>query len=271
MRFFACLLVLTIGLTGSLAMSPAPAVAQDDPDTVQQVEALSIQAADHFQNEDYEKAIELFEEAYELEPVPNLLYNIARCYEQLEEWEKAEKNYDQFVRSPDVDSDARDHAMDRISELRDLQEMQQKEEERQREKELAEQQAKEEEKDEKDEAEQVEELDAPSMMPAYASIGGGAVLLAGGTILGLMANSNADTVTDTSASYDERLEAQSSARTQGVMADAFLLSGLAATAVGTYLFFSARSDTPDLDDAETRTIVPFGDGQTTGVGILFDF
>lgn len=263
MRYLALIFLVTLGLTGFVTTAPSAAHAQE-MSTAQQVEQLSAEGAELFGEDDFEGAIDRFTEAYELEPVPNLLFNIARCYEELEDWESAEDYYDQFVRSPDVDSEARDLAMDRITAVREIREAE-LEEQRQKEEQLAAKEAKE------AEEEPIVEIEEPNMTPAYASLGAGLGLLAGGAAFGLMARSNANSLSDSSLSYDDRLDARSSARTQGVLADTFYVTGAAATAVGVYLFLSARSDASDLGDAQARTVAPFVDRDGAGLGLHLDF
>lgn len=266
MRFSVLPLLVVFALFG-LLVAPAQAVAQDDSERIQKVEALSAEGAELFNADKHEEAIDRFTKAYDLEPVPVLLFNIARCYEALEKWDDAEEYYQKFVRSPDTDSDARELAMDRIDSVRGAREaeleMKKKEEEARAAKEAKE-------AEEKEEPE-IEEVDPPDMLPAYASLGAGVGLLAGGAAMGLMARSNADTMTDSSLAYDERLDARSSARTQGIVADVFYVSGVAATAAGVYLFMSARRSGSDLDTASARTLLPFADGDSAGVGLHFDF
>ncbi|MFU8806550.1 MAG: hypothetical protein ACNA8W_22255, partial [Bradymonadaceae bacterium] len=82
-----------MALITSLACLIAPlhvfAQSPDAPEIARKVEQLSSEGAQKYRAQDYESAISLFGQAYELEPVPNLLYNIAKCYEQLEDWDNA--------------------------------------------------------------------------------------------------------------------------------------------------------------------------------------
>ena len=240
----------------TLCALPTTAVAQES--TTQQVEQLAAEGVEAFQAGDYETAIDRFGDAYDLQAVPNLLFNIGRAYEGLEDWENAKKYFDRFVRSPDVDSDSRETALDRIQSLREIQAAEDDDYDA-------------DDVDDTSDEEMLAEpepadLDRPSRLPAFSALGGGAILLAGGTTLGLMARSNANTMEDSTLSLDERRSAQSSASTQAVVADIFFVSGLAATAVGTYLFLNLRSS----DDA-SAVVSPWTDGDSSGLGFSLDF
>lgn len=70
--------------------------------------------------QEYDKALELYKEAYLLAPEPELLFNIGQCYRQLEKYEEALKSYQTFLRllAPD---DPRRPAIDKlIGEVKDL-------------------------------------------------------------------------------------------------------------------------------------------------------
>lgn len=100
------------------AVMPNQAFAQDDSAEV--VTDLSNQGIAKYKAGEYEDAIKLFKQAYELEQVPNLLYNIARCYEKLEKYNEAIKYYEQFVVAPEVESEARKTALSRAENLREV-------------------------------------------------------------------------------------------------------------------------------------------------------
>lgn len=108
---------MTSGILLALMMCAAqPAVAQDS----RKIEDLSSKATAAYQAEDYDKALDLFLQAYELKPEPAMAYNVARAYEARKEYANAEKYYRIFVEAPDVNLDARNDALQRIKLMREL-------------------------------------------------------------------------------------------------------------------------------------------------------
>lgn len=262
---------ICIALFG-LAAAPSLVYASDDePSVAEQVEALSHEGAEHFNDGEFEAAIEKFEEAYELEPVPNLLYNIGHCYEQLEDWEQAQHYYEEFIRSPDADSDARDHAMDRVETLRELQRAEEEADDPEDDEAVAEAER---ELEQAQFERQRQPDDAPSLAPGFAVTGAGIAMIGAGALTGVFASGNADQIDDDGLTYDERLDAQSRARTQGVVADVFFIGGAVATATGGYLLFSALSadpgDTAGAGDTHSA-IVPWFSRDDAGVGVHLNF
>ncbi len=88
-----------------------PATAAAAPE--EEVAAINDQAVEAFKNKEYEKAAELFKQAYELKPEPNYLFNIGRVYEQAGDMKNAVEFYTRFLRQPEVDLKAREVALER--------------------------------------------------------------------------------------------------------------------------------------------------------------
>jgi tetratricopeptide (TPR) repeat protein len=78
---------------------------------------LSEDARESYDQGNYERALLLFSEAYEREPDPNLLFNIARCHEKLGQVDAALEKYDAFLASPNADPEGRDKAEASRAEL----------------------------------------------------------------------------------------------------------------------------------------------------------
>ena len=109
---------LALGLAPSLpvlaATTSAIATAPDgDP------EELSAQAVERFEAKDYDGAVELFEQAYAVDPQPNYLFNIGRVYEEKGDLEKAVEFYQRFVGQSGVDLESRQAATERLKVLRE--------------------------------------------------------------------------------------------------------------------------------------------------------
>lgn len=67
---------------------------------------------------DYRRAIEKFIQAYAVDSDPNLLFNIARCYEELGEVDAAIEKYEAFLELPGADARGRQRARDSLQALR---------------------------------------------------------------------------------------------------------------------------------------------------------
>ncbi|TXD38475.1 tetratricopeptide repeat protein [Lujinxingia vulgaris] len=259
-KFIGVGLLVTLMSTGV----PAQVMAQSDADAAdiaRQVESLSAEGAQSFRAGDYDKAIEFFEQAYALDPVPNLLYNIGRCYEQMEQWDEAIAQYERFMVAPDVESEARSHAMERVQSLREIQAMQARED------------------GSTGDGAQDEGPDdviatpqpaPPNRTPGIITTAGGVALIGGGVVMGLMASGNAESITDPQLSYDDRLSARDSARTQALVADVFYASGIAVTALGIYLIVSADS-VEDNPQASRSVLTPWVGKGSAGVGLTLGF
>ena len=244
-------LVLTVMVLALMA-PPVVSTALAEENVAQQVEALSMDGAVAFRAGNFEAAIEYFTAAYDLQPVPNLLYNIGRCYEQLEDWDQAISYFERFIRSPDVDREAREQARSRVESLREIQ---------------AAERPPEEPRIEEEEEEVITAPATPNRTPAFAALGSGVALLGGGAVMGVMARNQASQITDMSLSYDDRLAARDSARTQALVADVLFGAGVVATGVGVYLLLTAGSD----DAAPGRAVAPWVGAGSAGVGLHLDF
>lgn len=82
-------------------------------------EALSSAAVERFEAKDYDGAVELFEQAYAIDPQPNYLFNIGRVYEEKGDLENAVVFYQRFVSQPGVDIESRQAATERLKVLRE--------------------------------------------------------------------------------------------------------------------------------------------------------
>lgn len=91
---------LALGFTaGALVLTAAPALAG----TKEQAAEAYQEGAKAFKGKDFETALGHFDRAFKLDPSPILLYNIARCHEEMGALDPAISNFQLYlVRAPDA-------------------------------------------------------------------------------------------------------------------------------------------------------------------------
>jgi hypothetical protein len=109
-------LALALGPTAAYAADPRPSAAPANQTNVAQ---LNEEGASLYAARDYRHAIEKFIQAYAIDTDPNLLFNIARCYEELGEVDAAIEKYETFLKTPGADTRGRQRARESLASLRD--------------------------------------------------------------------------------------------------------------------------------------------------------
>jgi hypothetical protein len=84
------------------------------------VAQLNEEGAAFYAARDYRHAIEKFIQAYAVDGDPNLLFNIARCYEELGETDAAIEKYETFLKTPGADARGRQRAQQSLTSLRQM-------------------------------------------------------------------------------------------------------------------------------------------------------
>jgi tetratricopeptide (TPR) repeat protein len=227
-------------------------------DRASKVEQLAAAGAKAYRDGDYDSAVTYFEKAHALEPVPNLLYNIAKSYEKQQKYEQAVAYYQKFVVAPEVDTKARQAALKRIDSLREIADI---------------------ERDDSTGADEdpvndkpVEPTEPvePANTTAMWTMGSGAVLIGAGAVVGLaLASPTADEVRS-GQTFDARKTAQDNARTYALVADGLMATGAVVTGVGLYLYFS-DSEAESEQTASETTVTPWITSSSAGVGMSLDF
>lgn len=264
------LLVAVVAAALTFGGVPASVWAQDE-DTTKQVEELSGKAAAAYKEGNYDKAVELFEQAYELQAVPNLLFNIAKVYEKLEDWDAAIANYRKFVTAPDADSGARETALNRIDQLEEAKRAREEEEEKRR---LAEEEQKRKEEQHKQQQEQqtaqTTDDGGGSTTFAWVLTGTGVGLLGGGAVFGAIA-ANQQSRFRTGETTEVKRDARSKGKTYALVADSMFAAGAVAATVGIILF--AVSGGGGESGASESAAIPVGwvGDQEAGVGVHVRF
>jgi tetratricopeptide (TPR) repeat protein len=107
---------LLLGATLWAASAPAQTASSDAARAVQLNEA----GAELYATGNYEGALAAFERAYSLIMEPNLLFNIAGCYERLGQPARAVEYYQRFLRAPQADPEGRKRAVESLASLEPL-------------------------------------------------------------------------------------------------------------------------------------------------------
>jgi tetratricopeptide (TPR) repeat protein len=89
------------------------------PQNQASVAQLNEEGAALYSARDYRHAIEKFIQAYAIDTDPNLLFNIARCYEELGDIDAAIEKYETFLKTPGADTRGRQRARESLQSLRD--------------------------------------------------------------------------------------------------------------------------------------------------------
>jgi tetratricopeptide (TPR) repeat protein len=274
----------TMVLMGALALGPAPltgvgeAWAQDD--VASQVEELSGKGATAYKAGDYDEAIGYFEQAYELEPVANLLYNIARCHEKNNNPDKALEYYEKFILAPDIEDKARESALKKSAQMRDLIDARddlERDKERQERERLA-----------KLEREKngggggdvtdpggATQPDGGPGVGAWAALGAGGLLIAGGAVTGFMAMGQ-QTAFEEATTLEDKQAARDAGQTMALVADGLYVAGAVAVGVGAFLVLTSGGGEEDAaasseaDDGSARVAPWVGPG-SGGVDVFWRF
>jgi tetratricopeptide (TPR) repeat protein len=96
--------------------TPAPGV-EASPDDDARVVELNERGSRLYAEGDYRRAVELFLQAYAIEGDPNLLFNVAACYEGLGDRDAAIEKYRAFLAAPNADPEGRPRAEGAIERL----------------------------------------------------------------------------------------------------------------------------------------------------------
>ena len=216
----------------------APAVSDVDKS---EAEKLSEEAVGKFQAKDYDGAAALFDQAYELDPQPNYLFNIGRVYEEAGNLEKAVEYYGRFVKQPGVDLDSRGVALERLKVLAEILQATGEPKEDPKEEDPKEEDPK-------------EEVEPPPPAPVdnsadekkrktlrgagFGLLGVGAAALIGGAVAGGLAQSDNNSAADAATPVDSQ-DLLDSSRTKALAADimfglggALVLTGVILVAIG---------------------------------------
>lgn len=222
----SCVVACAVALAGTPAI--ASAIEPDAADgTDQSTEDLAAEAKAAFAAKEFDRAITLFEQAYAKTGEPNYLFNIGRVYEEKGDIETAVAKYQEFVKQPGVELEARQIATDRLKVLRQTLEQLRAEEAGKDPKEVAPPPV-----DEKRAARH-----RKMRLAGYSLLGVGGAALIIGAVFGSLAIGKSNDAKDTPF-VDEKLSLRNEARGRAVVGDAMLITGGVLAGVGLVLVLS---------------------------------
>lgn len=240
--------MLMVATTLVSTMPSQVSAQQPATDVAREVETLSRQGSQAYRDRDYAQAIRMFEQAYALESVPNLLYNIAKCYEKMERWDDAIRFYEKFLISPDVETDARQSALERIQTLRGISQSGR----------VAEPAPAERPMPTPSVGDSSGAHGGTSRAGAYAALGFGAGFLAAGGVFGWLASQSEQEFTTTSVERPtQREQLASQGKSRALVADGLYVAGALGTVIGAVLLLRASDDgEPSVQGAGTEARAP---------------
>lgn len=211
-----------------VAVAPAPAVAgAPRGDATARAEALGAKARDAYRADDFDRAIELYIEAYETAASPGFLFNIAFVYDRkLGDAELARDYYQRVVAFPGADPEMVARARERLAELEATPRLPRPDPppgpdpppER----------------PPAAPATPPTPAGGPPTAPMALVIGGGAVFAAG-IVTGVVASMTESDFAG-EPDLDRRRDLQSAGRTQALVADVLMVTGVVAAGVGAVLW-----------------------------------
>jgi tetratricopeptide (TPR) repeat protein len=249
----AALAVVCPARPASAQAGPAtPAEAPSDAERVRQIETLAADAQARYAEGRYPEAIKLYLQAYQLAPEAALLFNVAVIYDQqVRDPDIAIEYYRKYVTSPGADPDAVVQATERIEALKASRER------------TAATPA----------ATPAPAPTAPGVAPAperetplrtivgWSLVGLGGALAVGGTVVGVMAQSDEEAFRQSSDVVSKR-DLRDRGETRALAADVMFATAGAAVIGGAVLLLFGGDDAPGTPGA---AIVPVAGG---GVGLV---
>lgn len=274
----------TLAATLSVATTPIVAHAAPGDDDAEQspkvrADALSDEAVTKFAAEEFDAAVDLFEQAYALDEQANYLFNIGRVYEEKGDLPKAVEYYQRFVASKGVDLEARQNATERLEVLRKAVKALEDDEPDPTPEPATDPVAEDSDPDtdagDDSTDDGADDRKRKLRIAGYSLLGvGGAALIVGGIFGGLALGTSNDA--DEERFVDDALSGRDRAKTQAAVADAMFITGGVLAATGLVLVLSTlrgkkQSDTARHERGGVRTVARNAQwsawGGTRGAGL----
>ncbi len=252
--------LLSLALPTSLVRAEDEAPQEDVSSTDDEAaRALYVSGERHYAAGRYEEAASDFLQSYELSKRPDLLFNVANAYERLSDYESAAVYLEEYLGTPDASNEV--SVRQRIRRLR--------------------MNAKKREQEDKDIAELARlepsggnQSEGASRVLPYSLLGGGALLVGGGLVAGLVSrNAGSDAEKFCTSSGLCETGAKSSLdreRNFGILADVAIGAGVVVAGVGVFLLLTGDKESRAARVSGFRfDLTPQTDGLQLGVSREF--
>lgn len=246
-RWLVMSTLLSMWTTSLYAQDPTPPQEQDkpapqaQPNTPSAYDDLVALAEQLYQQRKYDEALQALNQAYKLNPNPNLLYNRARILEESGKLKEALADYEAFAISPGVALEYRRETLERINVLKQT---------------IALKEAKENPKEtpkEETKTPPPQEVTPPTQAVAPAPktsnnawiwlVGAGAATAAAGGVFGALAWSDQSAMKEATTLANRRSLADSSDQ-KALIADSLFIAGGALTVIGLIVYAATGDEAP---------------------------
>ncbi|MDJ0765943.1 MAG: tetratricopeptide repeat protein [Myxococcota bacterium] len=265
-----------MGISGpSWAQAPDKPMPSQDPassSTPEESEMMTSvnEAIQLFKANRYEDAIAKFEQAYLIMPDPNILFNIARCYDLLGNKTAAIDYYTRFIERGDVPEAAKGRARASLKKLvQQPKESEVKPDPPPKQKDEAVEPSSEGSSESVDLTASVEHP-RTSRVPEWLLVSlGGAALVTGGIFSGLALDTHKDF--ETNGVFEEKEDLEAKGKQQALVGDIFLGVGTASVVTGVLLFIFRGGETASPPESVSMQYKPLVSPKGGGVAATVYF
>lgn len=212
--------------------------AASEPSESMSFKNLAKKGMEFYKAEKWNDAVAYFKQAYEKRHNPSMLYNIARSYEHMGETEKAIEYYTKYAQNPEVATEDRKGALDRVEALREIQSLSEEEQEKK-----TRSKADEGKPAGKEVTAQTDTGEAQSgggNTAGWIVLGSGGALAAGGAIFGVLANAQRIRLKEATTLGDLQ-DAQEKGEIYALVADSLYAGAIVAGGIGTVLLVTGSN------------------------------
>jgi len=239
---------------------------------------LVMAGAEAYEDKKYPEALELFQQAYEIKQVPDLLFNMGIIADSLGETDLALKYLNEFVVAPDIDIGAREEALARIDQLEQVKRLKEGGDEDATDKTAATSKDETDAQDETDDEKKDELVDVapPPPEPEEPSLAGpitliaigGAALIGGGVTAGLALSEH--NAMEDATTLSARRDASDTGETLALVSDVLFGAGGGIAAAG-FIWLAVELATTPSETGDVSVAPSIGRDGRAAVQLSFTF